>query len=71
MGLQKCHMVKKWSYGNKKKGHGLTKMPYGKKNGQLLIENGHMLIKNGHSERSEESTFNIILNSFYPFQKHF
>jgi len=37
----------------------------------LLIENGHMLIKNGHSERSEESTFNIILNSFYPFQKHF
>jgi len=57
MGLQKCHMVKKWSYG--------------KKNGQLLIENGHMLIKNGHSERSEESTFNIILNSFYPFQKHF
>jgi hypothetical protein len=47
------------------------KWSYGKKNGQLLIENGHMLIKNGHSERSEESTFNIILNSFYPFQKHF
>ena len=58
MGLQKC------SYG-KKNVHMVTK------NGQLLIENGHMLIKNGHSERSEESTFNIILNSFYPPEKHF
>ena len=41
------------------------------KNGHMLIKNGHMVTKNGHSERSEESTFNTILISFYGFQKHF
>jgi len=62
---------KKWSIVNKKCLYGNKKCHMVTKNGQLLIENGYMLIKNGHSERSEESTFNIILNSFYPFQKHF